>query len=79
MILKKSALITIFSILAGIIFLIAFFSIKNGDLESAIRKYERGNYISSIIALNNIQGPLSYEDGEKIFYYRVFRIVCVNA
>lgn len=74
MILKKSALITIILILAGIIFLITFFSIKNDDLESSIKKFERGNYISSIIAFNNIKGTLSYEDGEKISYYRCMAI-----
>lgn len=70
MILKKSALITIALILAGIVFLITFFSIKDDDLESSIRKYEQGNYVSAIIALNNIKESPSYEDGEKIFYYR---------
>ena len=70
MILKKSALITIALILAGIIFLIIFLSIKDDNLESSIKKYEKGNYVSAIIALNNIKESPSYEDGEKIFYYR---------
>ena len=70
MILKKSALITIISILTGIIILSAFFFLKNDNLESAINEYENGNYISSIIDLNNLRGTGSYEDGEKIYYYR---------
>jgi hypothetical protein len=69
-ILKKSALIAIVSLLAGIIILSAFFFLKSDNLESAINEYENGNYFSAITDLNNLRENASYEDGEKIYYYR---------
>jgi len=66
---KKSVVITAIAILI-IICGVIFFAWRGDSLESAIRSYERSNYVSAIITLNKLLITADYDNGEKIYYYR---------
>nr|AXS01275.1 hypothetical protein [uncultured bacterium] len=68
--LKKSPLITIIAALIIICIVVIFFAGKDDSLESAVRSYEKGNYVSAITALNKLLISADYDSGEKIYYYR---------
>lgn len=67
---KKSVIIS--SIVLAIILCIAavYFLTRAKTVESAINDFEDGDYIDAIVTLNSFAKSASYEDGEKIFYYR---------
>jgi len=67
---KKPIFITAIAAILIISFVIIFFSLKGDTIESAIRSYERGNYVNAIIALNKLLATADYDNGEKIYYYR---------
>lgn len=70
MIFKKSAIITLASILLAIVLLLIYLFQKSDTLETAIRQYEKKNYIRSITILNTLIQTAEYEEAEKIYYYR---------
>jgi len=64
------------TVIAAIIFLIVisissvYFLTRGVTVESAIRDYEDGDYVDAIVSLNSFVKTASYEEGEKIYYYR---------
>lgn len=70
MIFKKSAVIFLASFLLAIILLLIYVFQKSDTLETAIRQYEKKNYVRSITILNTLIQTADYDEAEKIYYYR---------
>jgi len=70
MIFKKSAIITLASFLTAIVLLLIYVFQKSDTLETAIRQYEKKNYVRSITILNTLLPSAESGEAEKIYYYR---------
>jgi hypothetical protein len=68
---KKGAIIGIvIAVLAVAITITLLIIFRKDHLESAIGKFEDGNYQEAIIRLNRLVKTANYDTGEKVYYYR---------
>jgi hypothetical protein len=54
----------------ALIGLVVALLLRKGDIESAIDKYDSGDYRGALVLLNRLQKTADYDQGEKIYYYR---------
>ena len=70
MIFKKSAIIALASFLTAIVLLLVYVFQKSDTIETAIRQYEKKNYVRSITILNTLLPSAEAGEAEKMYYYR---------